>query len=131
MIKIIFAIMILSLALLVGCQENMIENGDSDIQLNGSDIGDSQFSDIPEYCSSWFDGCNNCMVNDGGIAACTKKYCAPETMQKPKCLEYKIPEDCVLWYDGCNNCVVEDGKMTACTERACFQMDQPKCLEYK
>lgn len=39
-------------------------------------------------CVAYFDGCNNCTKMDGG-AACTKKYCAPETMQQPKCLEYR------------------------------------------
>jgi len=32
-------------------------------------------STIPENCTSWFDGCNNCIANDGKITACTKKFC--------------------------------------------------------
>lgn len=43
---------------------------------------------IPETCTSWFDGCNNCFVNDGELGGCTRKYCAPEVMQEPKCLEF-------------------------------------------
>lgn len=40
-------------------------------------------------CKSWFDGCNSCSrETPGGMAACTLKYCAPETMQKPYCTAY-------------------------------------------
>ena len=31
---------------------------------------------IPLDCTTWFDGCNRCMVSDGIIKKCTKKYCA-------------------------------------------------------
>ncbi|OGF24845.1 hypothetical protein A2331_04860 [Candidatus Falkowbacteria bacterium RIFOXYB2_FULL_34_18] len=39
-------------------------------------------------CESYFDGCNNCFVSGGEIGGCTRKYCPPEMMQKPKCLKY-------------------------------------------
>ena len=40
-------------------------------------------------CKSWFDGCNSCSRNTyGGLAACTLKYCALESMQKSYCSAY-------------------------------------------
>jgi hypothetical protein len=84
---------------------------------------------IPEFCSSWFDGCNNCFVTDGKIMGCTKKYC--HVMEDPKCLEYKVPDNCISWFDGCNACGVRDGTAYACTKKYCHVMEEPKCLEYK
>lgn len=83
---------------------------------------------ISESCISWFDGCNNCFVNEGKITACTKKYC--QVMETPKCLEYKIPDNCISWFDGCNNCGAKDGKLTMCTLMYCENPVEPKCLEY-
>lgn len=41
---------------------------------------------IPESCSSYFDGCNNCNKAEGSdIAACTRKFC--QAYQEPKCLD--------------------------------------------
>jgi len=42
-------------------------------------------ADDPQ-CKQWFDGCNSCARNNpGDPAACTLKYCAPATAQKPYC----------------------------------------------
>jgi len=106
--------------------------------------------DIPEGCTAWFDGCNNCKLVDGGndqSAACTRKHCDKKDMEKPKCLKFEddkvdqagddsvIPEDCVTWFDGCNTCAVssDPGGPMACTLMACGedQMQEPKCLKYK
>jgi len=46
---------------------------------------------IPEGCTSRFDGCNNCFVEDGKVAGCTKMAC--ETMQEPKCNEFAPVDD--------------------------------------
>jgi len=46
----------------------------------------SQNPDIPENCSSWFDGCNTCMTNEGELGGCTKKMCF--TYETPKCLAF-------------------------------------------
>lgn len=107
-------------------------------------IDDKTNVTIPENCTSWFDGCNNCVVENGNIGWCTKMAC--ETMQEAKCNEFKwqeinnsgtnniqvsIPQDCISWFDGCNNCVVENGKTTACTLMACETMQEPKCNEFK
>jgi hypothetical protein len=43
--------------------------------------------EIPENCVSWFDGCNNCFVEDGKIGACSKKACAVK--EEPKCISTK------------------------------------------
>ena len=54
-----------------------------------------------ENCMSYFDGCNTCLVENGKVGACTKKYCSFEFMGKSKCLKYSIKEkinnfeDCV------------------------------------
>ncbi len=37
-------------------------------------------------CISYFDGCNNCTVENGRPSACTLMYC--ETPSEPKCNEY-------------------------------------------
>ena len=41
---------------------------------------------IPNTCSSWFDGCNRCMVRDGQMIGCTRMMCV--TQNPPRCLEY-------------------------------------------
>ncbi len=43
---------------------------------------------IPEGCESWFDGCNNCMVGENGMLACTRMFCSPEMMKEPKCVKF-------------------------------------------
>lgn len=43
---------------------------------------------IPEGCTNWFDGCNNCMVGEGGMLACTRMFCAPEQMQPAHCTKF-------------------------------------------
>ena len=45
--------------------------------------------EIPVNCTSWFDGCNNCFVEDGKIGGCTRKFCPQEIMQESTCLQYK------------------------------------------
>ena len=37
-------------------------------------------------CTSWYDGCNTCMVRDGIIGGCTKMMCF--TQNEPYCKEY-------------------------------------------
>lgn len=40
-------------------------------------------------CRAWNDGCNSCSRGESGApAACTLRYCAPESMQKPYCTAY-------------------------------------------
>lgn len=87
-------------------------------------------------CSSYFDGCNNCMVEDGKITACTLMYC--ETPTEPKCTQYisaeQKPEidltNCIRYFDGCNMCSVIDGQPGACTKMYCETPAEPKCLEF-
>lgn len=55
---------------LMGCQKDVFE------------------TEIPKNCLSWFDGCNNCMVNDGEIGGCTRKFCPQKDMGELKCLKF-------------------------------------------
>src|SRR5690242_12183166 len=41
-------------------------------------------------CTSWFDGCNTCSVENGVIGGCTRKACKASA-EAPKCLAYKSP----------------------------------------
>lgn len=43
---------------------------------------------IPQNCTSWFDGCNTCMVENGEITGCTRMACAPQDMEEPECLAF-------------------------------------------
>lgn len=83
-------------------------------------------------CSSYFDGCNTCMVQSGQIAGCTKMLC--ETPSQPQCLEQIYTgidlTNCISYFDGCNNCTVENGKPSACTLMYCETQGEPKCNEY-
>lgn len=87
---------------------------------------------IDPNCTSYFDGCNTCMVSWGIIEWCTRMYC--ETMAEPQCLEYKQTgmdlTNCVSYFDGCNNCTVKDGRPDACTLMYCETPAEPKCNEY-
>lgn len=40
-----------------------------------------------EKCVSYFDGCNNCIVVDGEIKGCDKRFCTDEIIEEPKCVE--------------------------------------------
>lgn len=45
---------------------------------------------IPKNCVSWYDGCNNCSIENGELLACTEKAC--EIYDKPYCKTYKYEE---------------------------------------
>jgi hypothetical protein len=83
---------------------------------------------IPQSCKQWFDGCNNCFVENGSIMGCTKKFC--QTPEKPYCLEYSIPANCTSWYDGCNTCFVNNGTIGGCTLMYCERQQEPRCLAF-
>jgi len=65
-----------TLLLLTGCSQTTNEKNYNQ---------DSRKTIIPETCTSFFDGCNNCnkIGNDTEIA-CTKMFC--QTYEEPKCL---------------------------------------------
>jgi len=44
-------------------------------------------------CKTYFDGCNNCMVGEGGMLACTRMFCPEEARSQPKCLEFKDDQE--------------------------------------
>ena len=41
---------------------------------------------IPEGCTLWYNGCNNCAVNHGSIGACTRLTCLRQDV--PRCIMY-------------------------------------------
>ena len=41
---------------------------------------------IPKNCIVWFDGCNNCFVQDGKIGGCTRMAC--EVQKQAKCAAF-------------------------------------------
>jgi peptidoglycan-N-acetylglucosamine deacetylase len=43
---------------------------------------------ILENCETYFDGCNDCMVGENDMLACTRKFCSDEMMREPKCLKF-------------------------------------------
>ena len=86
---------------------------------------------IPRECSSWYDGCNTCGVdqNLGQATMCTMMFCDEPAL--PECRAFAPPPGCRSWFDGCNTCsITNDGKVDACTEMACFTMNQPICRGY-
>eukprot|EP01084_Bolivina_argentea_P276356 471544_1 len=110
-------------------------------------------------CKSYFDGCNECMCNEGALlAGCTKKYCADggTDMKCNICVNgYELNEEeteCVeisttiqpdttgvncdictsgTYFDGCNTCNCDDNGMTMCTEMACVTMGDPYCISHE
>ena len=88
-----------------------------------------------ENCASYFDGCNQCKVTNGGDLACTKMMC--ETYKEQECtswvstLDQKVTPGCLSWNDGCNTCMVHDDMtIVGCTKMACEEMKKPYCLFY-
>ncbi|MEI6774635.1 MAG: hypothetical protein WCL18_07830 [bacterium] len=85
-------------------------------------------------CISYFDGCNNCTVENGKPSACTLMYC--EIPSEPKCTQYANTGDiatylCIRYFDGCNTCnSVGLGQPWACTTMYCETPSTAECLEY-
>lgn len=123
--KLIILIVIICILLLIRKNTTRLNTTPPDIALTGIDLTN---------CTSYFDGCNNCMIQSGQIGGCTRKYC--ETPTEPKCLAYVDTwatldlTNCVSYFDGCNNCSVKDGKADACTLMYCETPSEPKCLQY-
>lgn len=65
--------------------------GDVEIAYQGvcgeETLKDSYGNEIPLSCSSWYDGCNSCMVSENGMVVCTKKYCSEEFLEEAYCLD--------------------------------------------
>ncbi len=55
---------------------------------NNDTLQDAYGNVIPNGCSSWFDGCNNCNIGENGSLGCTRKYCPTELLEEPSCLSY-------------------------------------------
>lgn len=94
---------------------------------------------IEEGCSSWFDGCNTCSIQQDGNQICTEITCYDiNSMKSSRCLDEStnilpnpnrpsIPMNCVTWYNGCNTCSVLNGELQGCTLMMCFTQSDPYC----
>lgn len=67
-------------------ENNNINNSDNE---NNLKILDSYQNEVPNNCTNWFDGCNNCLLIEGDLLACTLKYCAKESIQEAYCKQYR------------------------------------------
>ena len=57
-----------------------------------SGITDRYGNCVDEGCTSWFDGCNICVVTDGAFGQCTLMACDSETLGEAKCLDATEPD---------------------------------------
>lgn len=49
------------------------------------------YDNVPKGCTSWFDGCNTCVLSGASVMACTMKACFSadgKPTEKPRCLSY-------------------------------------------
>jgi hypothetical protein len=93
---------------------------------------------IPEGCTTWFDGCVACDVQADGGLACPRMFCPPSMRKKAKCLAFAAesapakragpPAGCKVWFDGCNNCQVT-ARGLACTRMLCPTRQEPTCIK--
>mgnify|MGYP003986755713 FL=1 len=71
--------------------------GENEISDESLDISNDESYDlvtqskIPENCTVWFDGCNNCVINldNPEIMGCTKMACFE--YEQPMCIEFSVP----------------------------------------
>ena len=96
---------------------------------------------IEEGCSSWYDGCNTCSVNEDRVQICTEIACYDlRSKGEAECRDDTIgdgppprpiiPNNCVTWYDGCNTCSSLNGELRGCTMMACFTSNEPYCQSF-
>ncbi len=92
----VISILLIGLIALFGCtnENNVVAcTEEAKICPDGSAVGrigpNCEFADcpkLPKNCVSWFDGCNNCTVENGELSACTLRYC--ENLAKAYCTQY-------------------------------------------
>jgi hypothetical protein len=70
--------------------------------------------EIPAQCTSWFDGCNICTVQDGKVAGCTKRFC--EKLDTPECRAY----------DYCLNVECNEGETCVEERKMCITSPCPQ-----
>ena len=91
---------------------------------------DSWGNCIDDGCSTWFDGCNACIISDNNQVGCSEKMCYEK--EDAYCMDdeensAQIPKNCVTWYDGCNTCSSHNGELQGCTMMMCFTQNEPYC----
>lgn len=76
---------------------------------------------IPQTCTSWYDGCNTCWVENWKVTVCTLKACF--TKQEPKCLRYapKDPTECTMEYSPI--CGYKNGKYKTYSNKCHLKAD--------
>lgn len=74
-------------------------------------------------CESFFDGCNTCIVEDGVITGCTRKFCPEGLLEDPSCLEYRGEKVAVIGGEKDENgCLIAAGYS--------FSNIKGKCVRY-
>ena len=89
---------------------------------------------IPRACVSWFDGCNNCMVNNGKLGDCTKMYCFTN-QDDPHCMSYskgdtplKVGEVCSRFCE--DNSELSVSKANLCPKGTLCQSTTPSMISF-
>lgn len=95
-IKLLSFLLVAASLTLTGCQAVNEPTMDADSSNTADEVVAEELVEtvsktpaVPENCKSWFDGCNNCIVGEGGLLGCTRMFCPPEAMEEPKCLEFE------------------------------------------
>jgi hypothetical protein len=128
--KITLIIGALMVLILTGCnfspnQNPATPNNEAGSTETSGDVAETP--GIPANCTSWFDGCNNCFVENGKIGGCTRMYCNPENTKEPKCLEFKGEENKdVATQPKTNDCVQNGGTWDG-EYSECFGVDKTTC----
>jgi hypothetical protein len=125
--------------------------GEAAVSSSSSKSSSSSSSQVPEGCTTWFDGCVACGVQADGGLACPRMFCPPSMRKEPKCLAFAAepvqaqaeaaaasapaeragpPAGCKVWFDGCNNCQVT-ARGLACTRMFCPTRQEPKCIKWE
>ena len=62
----------------VNCNEDNLKWDEDGIVFNIHPPINNNLNEIPRGCSTWYDGCNTCQVNNGIIGSCTRMMCFRE-----------------------------------------------------
>lgn len=89
--KLTISLILISGLFLAGCSQQSTDTNEVAIQSGSDQIAEQSGQAIDlTNCTSYYDWCNNCMVESGKVTACTLMYC--EKQWKPTCLQHKQPE---------------------------------------
>ena len=60
------------------CNQDNREWNENNVVFNIHPPINNNIIEIPRGCSTWYDGCNTCQVNNGNIGSCTRMICFTE-----------------------------------------------------